>query len=992
MTTPRADIPFHFIRGLDPEVQRQIELNFLTLGEHVDTKHQAFLVVADDGSGDYVSVKDAVDAVVANATSAVTAAIYVKPPVLTPYYIDTGRGVISTRYDSGTSLHIFGPNLGDNGNKGLGASGGVVWEFDGFTQSAGDGSSNDSIVLQNLTIVAPAILIAGSGGNRMHLSLVNSLLYGAITDYGYNENAQLVLDSSDVQQPIFRTSLTVTLWARNCTLHKGWMDSGQTLTIDRGFVVEESTVEEQVDTTIAHGIQNGDMHFARNTWVRAGGDSALTVNPNAVASYSWSDNQDHNLGSGRNTTTWVIATGDGTPYLSFQGNNCPTWILDIEPAANPRGLILTGLYHSVVLGTAVAGTLGSVECTMDNTGGYTALNIKGNGNVMTLSLGSMTGGGSTGVNISGNNNTVLGYISGATTPSVDTGTNNHINSLSDPSAISRTDYTFIANLKGQQGEPGEPGEDGFGYPGQQGNPGQAGLQGLAGPQGSPMPGEQGEPGEDGFAYGPGAVGQQGPPGSGGPPGEPGEDATDWWPGPVGNPGPPTTVPIAEADVTGLVADLLLKAPLASPALTGHPTGVTESPLDNSTRLASTAYTDAAVAANILSFNTKPDVAYVAVAALPANTYANGASGVGATLTGNVNGPLVIDGQTLVAGQVGERVLITAEAAPANDGWYTITTIGVVAVSKYVLTRAVESDQAAEIGSGYLTGVVAPNTVVPGTNNGTLWLSVAAADPFVVGTTSLTFSKVGSAYTASTGLTLTGQAFSIDTGTTVDKTTAQTLANKTLTAPVLNSPTGLVAGDIPSLAESKITNLVANLASLLTICTSSTRPGSPAIGDEIFETDTGKRLSWYGTTPAWYLPWGVAWGLMGYAQNSSDQTLTTLVDVTGLTQTLTYIANRRIKMTWALLGQSSVSGDTVVSLLVDPGGTTLEQANALCTPANGAISVGNSVITTPAAGSQNYKIRAQRSAASTGTITIRGTTASLRAQFWIEDIGPNGAPV
>src|SRR5437773_10659216 len=53
------------------------------------------------------------------------------------------------------------------------------------------------------------------------------------------------------------------------------------------------------------------------------------------------------------------------------------------------------------------------------------------------------------------------------------------------------------------------------------------------------------------------------------------------------------VPIAESDVTGLVADLALKAPLPSPVLTGHPTGVTESALNNSTSLASTAYADAA---------------------------------------------------------------------------------------------------------------------------------------------------------------------------------------------------------------------------------------------------------------------------------------------------------------------------------------------------------------------------------------------------------------
>jgi hypothetical protein len=60
--------------------------------------------------------------------------------------------------------------------------------------------------------------------------------------------------------------------------------------------------------------------------------------------------------------------------------------------------------------------------------------------------------------------------------------------------------------------------------------------------------------------------------------------------------------ISESKITNLVSDLAAKAPLASPAFTGHPTGVTESPGDNSTRLASTAYADAiaALKANLAS--------------------------------------------------------------------------------------------------------------------------------------------------------------------------------------------------------------------------------------------------------------------------------------------------------------------------------------------------------------------------------------------------------
>lgn len=52
--------------------------------------------------------------------------------------------------------------------------------------------------------------------------------------------------------------------------------------------------------------------------------------------------------------------------------------------------------------------------------------------------------------------------------------------------------------------------------------------------------------------------------------------------------------IAQSDVTGLVSALAAKAPLASPALTGNPTAPNQSASDSSTKIANTAYVDAAV--------------------------------------------------------------------------------------------------------------------------------------------------------------------------------------------------------------------------------------------------------------------------------------------------------------------------------------------------------------------------------------------------------------
>jgi hypothetical protein len=127
------------------------------------------------------------------------------------------------------------------------------------------------------------------------------------------------------------------------------------------------------------------------------------------------------------------------------------------------------------------------------------------------------------------------------------------------------------------------------------------------------------------------------------------------------------------------------------------------------------------------------------------TYNNGTSGVGATLTLSV-ALTVLDGYTLLNG---DRVLVKNEATQANNGIYTWATGGTV------LTRATDFDTAAEMASGDFTFVV----------NGTLYANTGwvQTDPVtVVGTSPVTwvqFSGAG-AYTAGTGLTLTGTQFSL----------------------------------------------------------------------------------------------------------------------------------------------------------------------------------------------------------------------------------------
>jgi hypothetical protein len=181
------------------------------------------------------------------------------------------------------------------------------------------------------------------------------------------------------------------------------------------------------------------------------------------------------------------------------------------------------------------------------------------------------------------------------------------------------------------------------------------------------------------------------------------------------------------------------------------------------------------------------------------TYNNGTAGVGATLTLSV-ALTTLDGYTLLNG---DRVLVKNEVTQANNGIYTWATGGTV------LTRATDFDTAVEMASGDFTFII----------NGTLYGNTGwvQTDPVtVVGTSPVVwvqFSGSG-AYTAGTGLTLTGTQFSItntavtaasygsatQVGTfTVNAQGQLTAAANTTVTPAVGSITGLGTGVATALA-------------------------------------------------------------------------------------------------------------------------------------------------------------------------------------------------
>ena len=128
---------------------------------------------------------------------------------------------------------------------------------------------------------------------------------------------------------------------------------------------------------------------------------------------------------------------------------------------------------------------------------------------------------------------------------------------------------------------------------------------------------------------------------------------------------------------------------------------------------------------------KQEVRARTTGALPANTYNNGVGGVGATLTGNVNGALVAqDGVTPVTG---DALLVMNEAAGANNGIYLVSQLG-TAILPYILIRRTDADSGAELA----------DAIVP-VSEGTLYANkqfeLTTPAPITVGTTVLVWSQI-----------------------------------------------------------------------------------------------------------------------------------------------------------------------------------------------------------------------------------------------------------
>lgn len=382
----------------------------------------------------------------------------------------------------------------------------------------------------------------------------------------------------------------------------------------------------------------------------------------------------------------------------------------------------------------------------------------------------------------------------------------------------------------------------------------------------------------------------------------------------------TSIQIAESQVTNLTSDLALKAPLASPALTGTPTAPTASPNTNNTQLATTAYVDNA----ILGQNFKEAVS-VATTANLVGVYLNGSSGVGATFTYTATGVDTIDGVNLTLGM---RVLVKNQTTSFQNGLYTVTTAGAIGVAG-VLTRATDGDQSTDWKTGDSTFVTS------GTTQSTTTWAYTGIDSPTMGTTALTFVQTAGqgSFTAGNGISITGNSIAIDTSVTVDKTTAQTLTNKTLTSPIIST--------------------ISNTGTL-TLPTSTDTLVGRATTDTLTNKDLTSSTNSFPTTK------------LGYAQITStfSTTSTTAVQITSLTATVTVPSGGRgVKITlfgptiensganfttWSIWNGTVGSGTQLASVS-NLSGASPGTCIAFHTPSAGSITYNAGILVTAGTG-------------------------------------------
>ncbi len=227
-----------------------------------------------------------------------------------------------------------------------------------------------------------------------------------------------------------------------------------------------------------------------------------------------------------------------------------------------------------------------------------------------------------------------------------------------------------------------------------------------------------------------------------------------------------------------------------------------------------------------------------VAACTANlnaTYANGAAGVGATLTNA--GAMAAFSTDGVSPSLNDRILVQFQSASADNGIYTLTTVGSGAAN-WVLTRATDYDQAGEINQGDFVPVKIGGTLYGGTG----WVQVDSVA--IIGTSPIEFTQTNFSLPLSlanggtqANLTADNGAIFYTNATTgallaSTSTARQMIQSGASSAPSWSTTTWPATSTVNQLLYSSSSNVIAGIATATNGILITSAGGVPSIGSTI----------------------------------------------------------------------------------------------------------------------------------------------------------------
>ena len=170
-----------------------------------------------------------------------------------------------------------------------------------------------------------------------------------------------------------------------------------------------------------------------------------------------------------------------------------------------------------------------------------------------------------------------------------------------------------------------------------------------------------------------------------------------------------------------------------------------------------------------------------------------------------------------------------------------------------------------------------------------------------------------------------------------------------------------------------------------VCTSTTRPSAPYVGQTIYESDTGSFLVYYGATTGWKPPWSQPWGSISYASTPSN---VSVKNGNILTSTISVLNNRRYRIHGHCNAFYSTSVNDVAGFSIVVGGAVIQQTMVAATVASYAaygvevVGYHTATATNVALGCNLYNV----SIVGVGTHSFQAS-ATFPISIAVEDIGP-----